>query len=46
MKEISIIKIADLMYGKNFLEKQEKDEHNPYFDIIIERAKELTEKKS
>lgn len=37
-------KLADLMYGEDFLDKQEKDEHNPDFDKMFERAKEMDEK--
>ncbi|MDD5163127.1 MAG: hypothetical protein PHD95_02880 [Candidatus ainarchaeum sp.] len=36
-------KLADLMYGQGFLRKKEKGEHNPEFDLILKKAKELTE---
>ena len=39
-------KLAELMYGKGFLEKQEKDVHNPDFDLILKKAKEMTAKKA
>ena len=33
--------LADLMYGGDFLGKQEKDFHNPEFNLILARVKEL-----
>ena len=35
-------KLADMMYGHDFLEKQEKDKHNSEFDSILKKAEELT----
>jgi hypothetical protein len=35
--------LADLMYGRGFLEKEEKGGHSAGFDSILKRAKELTE---
>jgi len=37
--------LADLMYGKNFLEEHRKEEEkNNGFELILEKAKELEEK--
>src|SRR3989344_6434414 len=38
-------RLADLMYGKGFLEKLEKDGHNPDFDVILQNAEEMTSKR-
>lgn len=38
-------KLADMMYGKDFLEGQKKDKHNPDFDMILKKAKELAKQK-
>jgi len=35
-------KLADLLYGKGFLEEKRKDKQNRNFDLILKKAEELT----
>ncbi|MBU2476702.1 hypothetical protein KKG83_04485 [Candidatus Micrarchaeota archaeon] len=44
LKEAKIL--ADLLYGKNFLEKKQEGKTNPEFQAIIKRAYELEKQKT
>ncbi|MFH0922573.1 MAG: hypothetical protein V1811_00770 [Candidatus Micrarchaeota archaeon] len=38
--------LLHLMLGDDFLEKQEKDVHNPDFDLILKKAEDLVKQKA